>query len=136
MRERQTDRQREGGRDRQTDRQRERVRGEDRQTDRERERVRERQTDRQTNREHQRRDHALSPTLYVSAGLVKAKKYNWKDSNVAMFGSDTDREVKSQFPFLSASVFSLVSMQQWYRTVPCKNPPSPPLPPYTDFVLK
>lgn len=28
------------------------------------------------------------------AGLVKAKKYDWKDSNVALFGSDTDRAVK------------------------------------------
>merc|ERR1712178_172208 len=29
-------------------------------------------------------------------GLVKAKKYDWKDSNVAMFGSDTDRQVKKE----------------------------------------
>ena len=28
------------------------------------------------------------------AGLVKAKKYDWKDSNLALFGSDTDRKVK------------------------------------------
>jgi gelsolin len=28
------------------------------------------------------------------AGLVKAKKYDWKDSNLALFGSDTEREVK------------------------------------------
>ncbi|OWF42510.1 gelsolin-like protein 2 isoform X2 [Mizuhopecten yessoensis] len=28
------------------------------------------------------------------AGLRKAKKYNWKDSNMALFGSKTDREVK------------------------------------------
>ncbi|XP_076447803.1 gelsolin-like protein 1 [Babylonia areolata] len=28
------------------------------------------------------------------AGLKKAKKYDWKDSNMALFGSDTDRDVK------------------------------------------
>ncbi|KAL4226754.1 hypothetical protein ACF0H5_014734 [Mactra antiquata] len=27
-------------------------------------------------------------------GLVKAKKYNWKDSNMALFGSDLERQVK------------------------------------------
>ena len=27
------------------------------------------------------------------SGLVKAKKYDWKDSNLALFGSDTEREV-------------------------------------------
>lgn len=27
------------------------------------------------------------------AGLVKAKKYDWKDSNLALFGSDTERKV-------------------------------------------
>lgn len=30
------------------------------------------------------------------AGLVKAKKYDWKDSNIALFGSDTDRGVKKE----------------------------------------
>ena len=25
------------------------------------------------------------------AGLVKAKKYDWKDSNLALFGTDTER---------------------------------------------
>ncbi|XP_033746053.1 gelsolin-like protein 2 isoform X2 [Pecten maximus] len=28
------------------------------------------------------------------AGLRKPKKYNWKDSNMALFGSDTEKEVK------------------------------------------
>ena len=28
-------------------------------------------------------------------GLVKAKKYDWKDSNLALFGSDTERNVSS-----------------------------------------
>ena len=27
------------------------------------------------------------------AGLVKAKKYDWKDSNLALFGSDTEQQV-------------------------------------------
>jgi gelsolin len=30
------------------------------------------------------------------SGLVKAKKYDWKDSNLAMFGSDTEKEVKKE----------------------------------------
>lgn len=29
------------------------------------------------------------------AGLVKAKKYDWKDSNLALFGSDTEKQVSS-----------------------------------------
>lgn len=29
------------------------------------------------------------------AGLVKAKKYDWKDSNLALFGSDTEKKVGS-----------------------------------------
>lgn len=28
---------------------------------------------------------------------MKAKKYDWKDSNMALFGSDTERQVKSKF---------------------------------------
>lgn len=27
--------------------------------------------------------------------MQKAKKYDWKDSNLALFGSDTEREVKT-----------------------------------------
>ncbi|KAL5509687.1 hypothetical protein EMCRGX_G005093 [Ephydatia muelleri] len=30
------------------------------------------------------------------AGLVKAKKYDWKDSNIALIGSDSDRKVKKE----------------------------------------
>jgi gelsolin len=29
------------------------------------------------------------------AGLVKAKKYDWQDSNLALFGSDLERNVTS-----------------------------------------
>ncbi|KAK7496121.1 hypothetical protein BaRGS_00012531, partial [Batillaria attramentaria] len=32
----------------------------------------------------------------MSRGLVKAKKYDWKDSNLALFGSDTEKEVKKE----------------------------------------
>lgn len=27
--------------------------------------------------------------------MQKAKKYDWKDSNLALFGSDTEREVRA-----------------------------------------
>lgn len=38
-------------------------------------------------------------------GLVKPKKYDWKDSNLAMFGSDTEKEVKSEcHPYLSTQI--------------------------------
>lgn len=30
------------------------------------------------------------------SGLRKAKKYDWKDSNMALFGSDTDKQVKKE----------------------------------------
>ncbi|KAK3612033.1 hypothetical protein CHS0354_021710 [Potamilus streckersoni] len=30
------------------------------------------------------------------SGLVKAKKYDWKDTNMALFGSDTDKKVKKE----------------------------------------
>jgi len=32
----------------------------------------------------------------MSRGLVKAKKYDWKDSNMALFGSDTEKQVKKE----------------------------------------
>ena len=37
------------------------------------------------------------PSTPDMAGLVKAKKYDWKDSNLALFGSDTERNVSLQF---------------------------------------
>ena len=33
-------------------------------------------------------------SVQIMAGLVKAKKYDWKDSNLALFGSDTEKEVR------------------------------------------
>jgi gelsolin len=32
----------------------------------------------------------------MTTGLVKAKQYDWKDSNLALFGSATDRQVKKE----------------------------------------
>lgn len=32
--------------------------------------------------------------LYL--GLRKAKKYDWKDTNLALFGSDTEKQVKKE----------------------------------------
>jgi len=40
------------------------------------------------------------------AGLVKAKKYEWKDSNLALFGSDVEKKVR--FSYKMAAVF------RWY----------------------
>jgi len=36
---------------------------------------------------------------FALAGLVKPKKYDWKDSNLALFGSDTEKQVKSKIRF-------------------------------------
>ena len=42
--------------------------------------------------------YASMGVIYLSlcTGLVKAKKYDWKDSNLALFGSDTEKQVKSK----------------------------------------
>jgi len=39
---------------------------------------------------------AMHVNIHICSGLVKPKKYDWKDSNLALFGSDTDKEVKSE----------------------------------------
>lgn len=36
----------------------------------------------------------FKPSITMS-GLVKAKNYDWKDSNLALFGSDTEKNVGS-----------------------------------------
>jgi len=33
--------------------------------------------------------------LFIIAGLRKAKEYDWKDSNMALFGSDVEKNIKS-----------------------------------------
>ena len=33
--------------------------------------------------------------LVVMSGLRKAKKYDWKDSNLALFGSDVEKNVRA-----------------------------------------
>nr|CUU97371.1 hypothetical transcript [Hymenolepis microstoma] len=40
--------------------------------------------------------HALFKNHKEMAGLVKGKDYDWKDSNVALFGSDEDKKVKKE----------------------------------------
>ena len=35
--------------------------------------------------------------MVLFSGLRKAKKYDWKDSNMALFGSDLERQVKSEY---------------------------------------
>ena len=53
--------------------------------------------------------------------MQKAKKYDWKDSNLALFGSDLEKNVKSKFSnlflflkivieFVSLSVFSILKV--------------------------
>lgn len=34
------------------------------------------------------------------SGLVKPKKYDWKDSNLALFGSDLEKKVRKWLNFL------------------------------------
>ena len=38
----------------------------------------------------------INECLFPFSGLRKAKEYDWKDSNMALFGSDTDKRVKSK----------------------------------------
>ena len=40
----------------------------------------------------------VDPVFVNMAGLVKAKKYDWKDSNLELFGSDLERNVSRQSP--------------------------------------
>ena len=42
--------------------------------------------------------------MWEMAGLRKAKKYDWKDSNLALFGSDTEKQVKCLWNVLSFSL--------------------------------
>ncbi len=44
------------------------------------------------------------------AGLMKAKKYDWKDSNLALFGSDTEKQVSQQCMLMVACVTSCLRM--------------------------
>ena len=37
-----------------------------------------------------------SPDFPAISALRKQKKYDWKDSNMALFGSDTERSFKSK----------------------------------------
>ena len=48
------------------------------------------------------------------AGLQKAKKYDWKDSNLALFGSDTEKKVNygAKLPCLQAAAVDYVYLVQ------------------------
>ena len=37
---------------------------------------------------------------FAFTGLIKPKKYDWKDSNLALFGTDTEKQVKSETSLL------------------------------------
>jgi len=41
-------------------------------------------------------EEALSKTPRPGVGLVKATQYDWKDSNMALFGSDLEKQVKKE----------------------------------------
>ena len=43
------------------------------------------------------------------AGLVKAKKYDWKDSNLALFGSDTEKNVRALALLICVHVIAFMS---------------------------
>ncbi|VEL06794.1 unnamed protein product [Protopolystoma xenopodis] len=38
-------------------------------------------------------------------GLIEHKEYDWKDSNLALFGSDEDKKVKSKSTICYASFY-------------------------------
>ena len=42
------------------------------------------------------------------SGLVKPKKINWKDTNLALFGSDTEKNV---------SLFQIISQWLWSAVI-------------------
>jgi len=49
------------------------------------------------------------------AGLVKPKTYDWKDSNLSLFGSDVEREVKSQSSsLLLVSAVAKAAVRGWF----------------------
>lgn len=48
------------------------------------------------------------------AGLVKAKKYDWKDSNLALFGSDTERQVVYIYYDMAATILSIDQLYSNY----------------------
>lgn len=41
------------------------------------------------------------------SGLVKAKKYDWADSNLALFGSDTEKQVGRNPAVICVFIFFL-----------------------------
>lgn len=51
------------------------------------------------------------------AGLVKAKKYDWKDSNLALFGSDVEKNVRFFKRQRSAGVALVLSICSSGQTI-------------------
>ena len=52
----------------------------------------------------------------AESGLVKAKEYDWKDSNVALFGSDLDRGTSTLLVlFLDNSRIIISALSQLYE---------------------
>ena len=49
------------------------------------------------------------------AGLVKAKKYDWKDSNLALFGTDVERGVSKTRWLVPYSIFLLIGKKSSSR---------------------
>ena len=41
--------------------------------------------------------HQCYKFICIFTALTKPKQYDWKDSNLALFGSDTDKQVKSEY---------------------------------------
>lgn len=55
--------------------------------------------------------------LFSMAGLVKAKKYDWKDSNLALFGSDVEKNVRFFKRQRSAGVALVLSICSSGQTI-------------------
>jgi len=41
--------------------------------------------------------HQCYKFICIFTALTKPKQYDWKDSNLALFGSDTEKQVKSEY---------------------------------------
>lgn len=53
------------------------------------------------------------------SGLVKAKKFDWKDSNLALFGSDTEKNVSFNFKMAAVPPMDCICIEWWiFRCLP------------------
>ena len=53
----------------------------------------------------------------ICTGLVKPKKYDWKDSNLALFGSDTEKQVKSENTILFICILCNFTLFVFYYRI-------------------